>query len=83
MSSSASGKENMFTEIFSENSSLQEWGVSLPGFPSRTNCKLHFANATPELLRKFVSDHDYLKVSVADCMQVVALKSVILKIYTY
>ena len=37
---SAPGKANMFAENFSKNSNLDESGISLPVFPSRTNLKL-------------------------------------------
>ena len=39
--SSASDKAKLFAENFSENSNLDDSGVSLPVFPSRTNLKLH------------------------------------------
>ena len=39
--SSASDKAKLFAENFSLNSNLDDLGVSLPVFPSRTNLKLH------------------------------------------
>ena len=39
--SSASDKAKLFTEIFSKSSNLDDSGISLPAFPSRTNLKLH------------------------------------------
>ena len=39
--SSASDKAKLFAENFSLNSNLDDSGVSLPVFPSRTNLKLH------------------------------------------
>ena len=38
--SSASDKAELFAENFSLNSNLDDSGVSLPVFPSRTNLKL-------------------------------------------
>ena len=40
MLSSASDKVKLFAEIFSKNSNLDDSGISLPVFPSRTNLKL-------------------------------------------
>ena len=39
--SSASDKAKSFVENFSKNSSLDDSGISLTVFPSRTNLKLH------------------------------------------
>ena len=39
--SSASDKAKMFSVNFSKNSNLDESGISLPVFPSRTNWELH------------------------------------------
>ena len=39
--SSASDKAKLFAENFSKNSNLDESGISLPVFPSKTNLKLH------------------------------------------
>ena len=38
--SSASDKAKLFTENFSKNSNLDDSGISLPDFPSRTNLRL-------------------------------------------
>ena len=39
--SSASDKAKLFAENFFKNSNLDDSGISLPVFPSRTNLKLH------------------------------------------
>ena len=39
--SSASVKTKLFAENFSKNSNLDDSGIPLPVFPSRTNLKLH------------------------------------------
>lgn len=75
MLSSVSDKEKLFTETFSENSNLEDSGFFLSAFPSRTNLKLHFTNATPELIRKLVTEIDSLKVSGGDCLPVETLKN--------
>ena len=41
MLSFASDKAKLFAEIFSENFNLDDFGISLPIFPSRTSLKLH------------------------------------------
>ena len=70
-----SDKEKLFAKIFSENSNLEDSGFFLSAFPSRSNFKLHFTNATPELTRKFVFEIDSLKVSGGDCLPVETLKN--------
>ena len=41
VSSSASNKAKLFTEDFCQNSDLNDSGISLLGFPSRTNLRPH------------------------------------------
>ena len=41
MLSSTSNKAKLFPKNFSKNSNLDDSGISLPVFPSRTNLKLH------------------------------------------
>ena len=41
--SSASDKAKVFAKNFSKNSNLDDSGISLPVFPSRTNLKLHIS----------------------------------------
>ena len=52
--SSASDKAKLFAENFSLNSNLDDSGVSLRAFPSRTNLKLHNISVTPKIVRKVV-----------------------------
>ena len=47
--SSASDKVELFAENFSKNSSLDDLGIFLPVFPSRTNQKLHNISVTSKL----------------------------------
>ena len=72
--SSASDKAKLFAENFCENSNLDDSGISLPVFPSRTNLKLHNISVTPKMVRKVVMNLDLSKASGPDCIPVVVLK---------
>ena len=74
MLSSASDKAKLFAENFSLNSNLDDSGVSLPVFPSRTNLKLYNISVTPKMVRKVVMNLDLSKASGPDCIPVVVLK---------
>ena len=50
MLSSASDKAKLFAKNFSENSNLDDSGISLPVIPSRTNHKLHNISGTPKMV---------------------------------
>ena len=65
----------MFAENFSLNSNLDDSGVSLPVFPSRTDLKLHNISVTPKMVRKVVMNLDLSKASGPDCIPVVVLKN--------
>ena len=71
----ASDKAKLFAENFSENSNLDDSGISLPVFPSRTNLKLHNISVTPKMVRKVVMNLDLSKASGLDCIPVVVLKN--------
>ena len=73
--SSASDKAKLFAKYFSLNSNLDDLGVSLPVFPSRTNLKLHNISVTPKTIRKVVMNLDLSKASGPDCIPVVVLKN--------
>ena len=73
--SSASDKAKLFAENFSLNSNLDDSGVSLPVFPSRTNLKLHNISITPKMVRKVIMNLDLSKTSGLDCIPVVVLKN--------
>ena len=73
--SSASDKAKLFAENFSLKSNLDESGVSLPVFPSRTNLKLHNISVTPKMVRKVIMNLDLSKASGPDCIPVVVLKN--------
>ena len=71
---SASDKAKLFAENFTLNSNLDDSGVSLPVFPSRTNLKLHNISITPKMVRN-VMNLDLSKASGPDCIPVVVLKN--------
>ena len=75
MLSSASDKAKLFPKNFSKNSNLDNSGISLPVFPSRTNLKLHNISVTPKMVRKVVMNLDLSKASGPDCIPVVVLKN--------
>ena len=49
---SASNKAKLFAKNFSKNSSLENSGISLPVFPSRTNLELRSIPITPKMAKK-------------------------------
>ena len=57
------------------NSNLDDSGISLPVFPSRTNLKLHNISVTPNMGRKVVMNLDLSKGSGPDCIPAVVLKN--------
>ena len=75
MLSSASDKAKLFAENFFKNSNLDDSGISLPVFPSRTNLKLHNISVTPKMVKKVIMNLDLSKASGPDCISVVVLKN--------
>ena len=75
MLSSASDKVKLFPENFSGNSNLDDSGISLPVFPSRTNLKLHNISVIRKMVRKVVLDLDLSRASGPDYIPVVVLKN--------
>ena len=73
MLSSASDKAKLFAKNFSKNSNLDDSGISLPVFPSRTNLKLHNISITPKMVKKVIMNFDLSKASVPDRIPVVVL----------
>ena len=73
MLSSASDRAKLFPENFSKNSNLDNAGISLPVFSSRT--KLHNISVTPTMLKRVIMNLDLSKASVPDCIPVVVLKT--------
>ena len=75
MLSSAFEKAKLFAENFCKNSNLDDSGMPLPVFPSRTNLKLHNISVTPKMVRKVVMNLDLSKASGPDCIPMVVLKN--------
>ena len=75
MLSSASDKAKLLAENFSWNSNLDDSGISLPAFPSRTNLKLYNISVTPKMVKKVIENLDLSKTSGSDCIPVVVLKN--------
>ena len=73
--SSASDKAKLLAKNFSENSNLDDSGISLPVFPSRTNLKLHNILISPKMVKKVIMNLDSSRTSGPDCIQVVVLKN--------
>ena len=71
---SASDKAKLFAENFSKNSNLDESGMFLPVFHSRTNLKLHNISITPKMVKKVIANLSS-KVSGPYCFPVVVLKN--------
>ena len=75
MLSPASDKAKLFAENYSKNSNLDDSGISLPVFPSRTNLKLHNISVTPKMIKKVIMNVDLSKASAPGCIPVVVLKN--------
>ena len=72
---SASDKAKLFAENFSKNSNLDDSGISLPVFPSRTTHKLHNISVTSKMFKKAIKNLDLSMASGPDCIPVVVLKN--------
>ena len=73
--SSASDKKKSFTKNFPRNSNLDDSGISLPAFPSRTNLKLHNISITLKLVKKIIINLDLSKAPGPGCIPVMHLKN--------
>ena len=73
--SSASDEAKLFAKNFSENCNLDESGISLSVFPSRTNLKLHNTSITAKRVKKVITNLDSSKASGSDCIPVVVLRN--------
>ena len=72
---SPSNKAKLYAKNFSKKSNLDDSGISLPVFPSRTNLKLHNISITPKMVKKVITNLDLSKTSCPDCFPVAVLKS--------
>ena len=75
MLSIAIDKAKLFAQNFSKISNLEDSGISLPVFPSRTNLKLLNISVTPKMVKKVVMNLDLSKTSDPDCIPMVILKN--------
>ena len=73
--SSASDIAKLFAKNFSKNSNLDDSGISLPVFSSRTNLKLHNISITPKMVKTFITSLDSSKASGLECIPVLVLKN--------
>ena len=74
MLSSLSDKTKSFAKNFFKNSNLDDSGISLLIFPSRTNLKLHNISITPKMVKKVIRNLESSKACGPDCIPVVVLK---------
>ena len=72
---SACDKTKLFAENLFKNTYLDDSGIFIPDFPSRTNLKLHNISVTPKMVKRVIMNLDLLKGSGPDCIPVVALKN--------
>ena len=75
MLSSVSDKAKLHSKNFSKNSNLDDLGISLPVFSSRTNLKLRNIYVTPKMVKKVIMNLDSSKASGPECIPVVVLKN--------
>ena len=73
--SSASDKVKLFDVNFYKNFNLDDTGIPLPVFPSRTNLKLQNISVTPKMVQKVITNLDLSNSSSLDCIPVVVLKN--------
>ena len=71
MLTSASDKAKLFAENFSKDYNLDDSGICLPVFPSRTNLKLHNYSVNRKMVKKVITNLDLSKASGPDCIPVV------------
>ena len=73
--SSVSNKAKLFVKNFSKNSNLDDSGISLSVFPSKTNMKLQNISVSLMMVKKVITNLDSSKASGPDCIPVVVLKN--------
>ena len=77
----SSDKPKSFVENFSENSNLDDSGISLPVFHSRANLKLHNISVTFKMVKEIIINFDLPKASNPLCSRPVSLLSVVRKVF--
>ena len=71
----APDKANLFAKNFCRNSNLDNSGISLPAFPSRSNLKIHNISLILKMVKKVITNLGSSKASGPDCIPVVILKN--------
>ena len=66
-------KQNYLLKTFPRT--LDDSGISLPVFFSKTNLKLHNISITPKMVKKVITNLDSSKASGPDCIPVMVLKN--------
>ena len=67
-------KQSCLLKTFSKNSNIDDSGISLTVFPSRTTLKLHIS-VTLKMIKKVITNVDSSKASGPGCIPVVVLKN--------
>ena len=72
-----STKQNCLLKYFAKTflRTLDDSGISLLVFSSKTNLKLHNISITPKIVKKVIVNLDSSKASGPDCIPVVVLKN--------
>ena len=70
----------LLSKNFSKNFNLDDFGISLPVFSSRTNLKLRNISVTPKIVEKVITNLDSSRVFGPDRIPVVVLKNCELKL---
>ena len=73
--SSASDKAKLFAKSFCNNSNIDDLGIPVPVFPSRTNLKLRNISMTPKMVKNVMTNLDSSEVSGLNCIPVLVLKN--------
>ena len=68
-------KQNSLLKTFCKNSNLDDSGIPLPVFPSRTNLNLHNISVTLKMVKNVITNFDSLKAYGPDCIPVVVVKN--------
>ena len=66
--SSTSDKAKLFAKSISKNFNIDDSGISLGVFSSRTNLKLHSISISPKVVKKVISSLDSSKASGRGCI---------------
>ena len=65
----------MCAKNFPKISNLDDSGIYLPVYPSRTNLKLHNIYVNPKMVKKVITNLDSSKTASPDCIPVVVLRN--------